>query len=234
MKNGQTPKKLIALDVISLLLILLSFLNVFLRTPVEVNMGLVQKVFYFHVAYAWIGMLSFLVAAVSSILYLKNQKTIFDSAAESAVEIGLVFTLIAIITGSIWAKPIWNTWWTWDPRLTTTSIMALIYVGYIFLRHSLENPDKKRKITAVFCIVGCLSVPLTFFSIRGARSIHPVVIAGENTGMNLTPLMVQALIFAILSFSVFYIALLWHRVRLSSLNEEVERMKNQLEEEIDV
>ena len=217
MQNGQTPKKLITLDVISLLLILLSFLNVFLRTPVELNMGLVQKVFYFHVAYAWIGMVSFLVAAVSSILYLKNQKPIFDS-----------------VTGSIWAKPIWNTWWTWDPRLTTTSIMALIYVGYIFLRHSLENPDKKRKITAVFCILGCLSVPLTFFSIRGARSIHPVVIAGENTGMNLSPLMVQALIFAILAFSVFYIALLWHRVRLSSLNEEVERMKNQLGEEIDV
>ena len=120
MKNGQTPKKLIVLDVISLLLILLSFLNVFLRTPVELNMGLVQKVFYFHVAYAWIGMVSFLVAAVSSIIYLKNQKTVFDSVAESAVEIGLVFTLIAIITGSIWAKPIWNTWWTWDPRLTTT------------------------------------------------------------------------------------------------------------------
>ncbi|HNY93607.1 MAG TPA: cytochrome c biogenesis protein CcsA, partial [Flexilinea sp.] len=118
--NMQIPKKLKILDWFSFFLILFTCWLIFYKTPVEMNMGLVQKIFYFHVAYAWIGMVSFLVAAISAVIFLRKGLFIYDAVTESAVEIGLVFTLIAIITGSIWARPIWNTWWTWDPRLTTT------------------------------------------------------------------------------------------------------------------
>jgi len=224
------PKKLLFLDIIAGILIVCALGMVFFYAPIETNMGLVQKVFYFHMAYAWIGMLSFLVATVFSILYLVKANSNFDLASESAVEIGLVFTLIAIASGSIWAKPIWNTWWTWDPRLTTTTIMALIYAGSIFLRQSLDNPEKKGRLLAIYCIIGCASVPLTFFSIRGYRSIHPVIIGGSGEGMNMTPEMIQTMIFSVAAVTVFYLALLGHRYLYAKLREEIETAKLDLED----
>jgi heme exporter protein C len=231
--NMQIPKKLKILDWFSFFLILFTCWLIFYKTPVEMNMGLVQKIFYFHVAYAWIGMVSFLVAAISAIIFLRKGLVIYDAVTESAVEIGLVFTLIAIITGSIWARPIWNTWWTWDPRLTTTSIMALIYAGYLFLRGSLDNPEKRRKITSIYSIIGCLSVPLTFFSIRGVRSIHPVVFGGDTPDFNMDSQMLRTMLIAIAVFSIFYIAVMWHRIRLAELKEEIEQLKLTSEEDHD-
>ncbi len=228
--NEKTSGKLHLIDFIAAALVLLAFGNIIFRTPIERSMGMVQKVFYFHVACAWLGMLSFIFAALFSASYLKNRQIKLDIAAESAVEIGLVFTILAVLSGSIWAKPVWNTWWTWDPRLTTTTIMGFIYISYLFLRNSLENQDKMRKIAAVFCIIGGLSVPLTYFSIRGARSIHPVVIGSGASGMNMTPEMLQAMIFSVIAFTVFYIAVLLHRIELGKLDVEIE-MLNQIWQE---
>ena len=155
------PKKYLLLDIIATILILCAAAMVFLYAPTETNMGLVQKVFYFHVAYAWVGMLSFVVACAFSIVYLSKKDLRCDLASEAAVEIGLVFTLLAVGSGSIWARPIWNTWWTWDPRLTTTTIMALVYIGSMFLRKSIDDPNKRGRILSIYCIIGCASVPLT-------------------------------------------------------------------------
>ena len=108
---------------------------------------------------------------------------------------GLVFFLIAITLGSIWARPIWNTWWTWDPRLTTATITELIYIAYFMVRGAIENPDLRARISAVYTLVGSASVPLTFFSIRLLRTIHPVVIAGNNDAQStfaMTPHMLTA------------------------------------------
>src|SRR5690606_14268935 len=124
-------KKLKILSYVAFFMVLGAFAMVLFYAPIEQNMGIVQKVFFFHVSAAWIGMLAFLVAAVCGILYLTKKRMLFDPIAFSAVEIGLLFTAIANFSGMIWAKPIWNTWWTWDPRLTTMTIMAFTYIGYL-------------------------------------------------------------------------------------------------------
>ena len=126
---GPKPIGLKILDILSIVLLLIATWMVFFYAPMEAVMGNVQRVFYFHVSTAWVGMLSFLVAAIAGIAYLVSKKTNWDIVEVSAVEIGLVFSIIAVASGSIWARPIWNTWWTWDPRLTTVTIMILIYAA---------------------------------------------------------------------------------------------------------
>src|SRR4030042_1369982 len=127
------PSFLILLDILTTLLVVIAITMVFSYAPVEAVMGDVQKVFYFHVASLWVGMLGFLAAAAASIFYLRTNRNIWDLIAVSSVEISLVFFLTGIITGSIWARPVWNTWWTWDPRLTSAAIVELVYAAYIIL-----------------------------------------------------------------------------------------------------
>jgi len=223
-------KKLSFLAIFTGMLILLAFGLVLFYAPVEQNMGMVQKVFYFHVAAAWLGMLGFLVAAVCAVLYLRNGKLSLDAVAASSVEIGLLFTAIANFTGMIWARPVWNTWWTWDPRLTTITIMAFTYLGYLLLRRSSEEREKRARFSAIYAILGVLSVPLTFLSAHLLRSIHPVIFLGSSPEMAMNSAMYRALFLGLFSFSVLYLALLWQRFRLGRLQEEVDRLR-QLENE---
>jgi len=223
------PRFLTILDVISVILLLVATGMVFFYAPMEAVMGQVQRVFYFHVATAWVGMLAFGVAAVAGIAYLRTADRKWDIAGLGAVEVGMVFTLICIITGSIWARPIWNTWWTWDPRLTTATIMELIYAAYLMLRAGIDDPSRRARFGAVYAIVGFISVPLTFFSARLFRTIHPVVIGtnqpGATGGFDMTPAMLQTFLFGLFTFSVIFIDLLWHRIRLGKLSDKVEQLK---------
>jgi heme exporter protein C len=202
---------------------------VFFYAPMEAVMGNVQRVFYFHVAAGWVGMLGFLVAAVAGVIYLITSGQKWDRMGLAAVEIGMVFALINVITGSIWARPIWNTWWTWDPRLTTATIMLLIYAAYLLLRQGLDDPDRRARFGAVYAIVGFLSVPLTFFSARLFRTIHPVVVGTNQPGatgaFDMTPIMLQTFLFSLLVFTFIFVDLLWHRIRLGKLADQVEQMK---------
>jgi heme exporter protein C len=195
-------------------------------------MGPVQKVFYFHVSAGWVGMLGFLVAAIAGIVYLRTGKRQWDIVEVAAVEIGMAFGIINIITGSIWARPIWNTWWTWDPRLTTATIMELIYAAYLMLRQGIEEPDRRARFGAVYAIIGFISVPLTFFSIRIFRTIHPVVIGTNEPGalgsFDMTPKMLQTFMFSLLVFTLIFADLLWHRIRLGKLADRVEQLKLKL------
>ena len=196
--------------------------------PMERTMGIVQKVFYFHVAANWLGMLSFVVAAGAAVAYLVTRKRKWDTLEVAAVEIGLVFSFIGVVSGSIWARPIWNTWWTWDPRLITVTIMLLVYVAYLMLRRGMSTPEQRARFGAVYAIVGLISVPLTFFSVRLYRTIHPVVVgkneAGAQGAFDMTVAMRHTLFASLFAFTVLYIALLWHRYRLG-------RAMNRLEEE---
>ncbi|MBI4928708.1 MAG: cytochrome c biogenesis protein CcsA, partial [Anaerolineae bacterium] len=178
------PRLLLVVDAIALLALAVATAMVFFYAPVERVMGPVQKVFYFHVAAGWVGMLGFLAAVVAGVASLITRKSIWDLVGLGAIEIGLTFMLINIITGSIWARPIWNTWWTWDPRLTTATIMELVYAAYLMLRQGVEDPEKRARFGAVYAIIGFISVPLTFFSIRIYRTIHPVVIGGADPTVN--------------------------------------------------
>ena len=202
---------------------------VFLYAPQERTMGEVQRIFYFHVPSAWVSFLAFLATFVAGIAYLRGGNRRWDIVARSSVEVGLLFTVMTIITGSIWARPAWNTWWTWDPRLTTYTIMALIYVAYIMLRQGLEDPERRARFAAVYGIVGFISVPITFMSIRWWRTIHPVVIgSGSATaqgGFDMTSRMLVTFLFSLFTFTVLYFCFLANRVRLENLAERVEQLK---------
>jgi len=226
------PRLLKMLNVVTGLFLAAAILMVFFYAPIEAVMGLVQKVFYFHVAAGWTGMLGFFVAFVAGIIYLITHKRIWDIVGLAGVEIGLVFMLICIITGSIWARPIWNTWWTWDPRLTTATIMELVYAAYLMLRQGIEDPDRRARFGAVYAILGFLSVPLTFFSIRIFRTIHPVVIGGSDpnaTGsFDMTAKMLQTFMFSLVTFSILFVDVLWHRIRMGKFADQLEQLKMRL------
>ncbi len=223
------PRLLTVLDYATAALILAATAMVFFYAPEEAVMGQVQRVFYFHVSAGWVGMLGFLVAAIAGIFFLRTGRHNWDIVGLAAVEIGMAFAFINIVTGSIWARPIWNTWWTWDPRLTTATVMELIYAAYLMLRAGIEDPDRRARFGAVYAIVGFVSVPLTFFSARLFRTIHPVVIGTSDPGaqgaFDMTPPMLQTFMFSLFVFSVFFADLLWHRVRLGRLSDKVEQLK---------
>ncbi len=232
MNDQKAPLGLTLLTAVAILLIVTAGGLVFFYAPREIVMGEVQRVFYFHVASAWVGMLSFVVAAVAGVVYLTRRTRTWDLVGVSSVEIGMVFGLIAIVSGSIWARPVWNTWWTWDPRLVTTTIMELVYAAYVLLRQGVEDPERRARFGAVYAIVGVLTVPITFLSIRFLRTIHPVVIGSGNAAaqgaFDMTPPMLQTFMISLLAFSVMYFALLWHRVRLARRADELEMRRAEL------
>jgi len=226
------PRALKVLSWISGLLFAAALLMTLFYAPREAVMGDVQRVFYFHVASGWVGALSFLVAAAAGVAFLIRGDRRRDAIGLGSVEIGLVFSLATVVSGSVWARPIWNTWWTWDPRLVTVSVMILVYLAYLLLRQGIEDPDRRARFAAAYAIVGFLSVPLTFLSIRIFRTIHPIVVgSGDPSAMgafDMTVPMLQTFLFSLLTFTVLYVTLLWHRVRLQSLAETVEQLKLKL------
>jgi heme exporter protein C len=223
------PRLLQILDGVTAVLFAVAVGLVFFYAPLERTMGQVQRVFYFHVATAWVGMLGFLVAAVVGVIYLIRKERRYDIVGLAAVEISLVFFFITIVSGSIWARPSWGTWWTWDPRLTTATIVELVYAAYLMLRSGIEDPDRRARFGAVYAILGFLSVPLTFASIRLLRTIHPVVIGGGSAAaegeFSMTPKMLQTFLFSLLVFSFLFVDLLWHRIRLGRLADKVEQLR---------
>lgn len=223
------PRMLVILDVVTVLLFLTAVGMVFFYAPLEAVMGQVQRVFYFHVANAWVGMLGFMVAAIAGIAFLRKGDRKWDIVGLSAIEISFVFFFTAIVSGSIWARGSWGTWWTWDPRLTTAAICELVYAAYFLLRQGIEDPDRRARFGAVYAILSFISVPLTFISIRIFRTIHPVIIgsgaAGAQGSFDMTPKMLQTFIFSLITFSFIFADLLWHRIRLGKLAEETENLR---------
>jgi heme exporter protein C len=225
------PKWLTFLNGLSLLLFLAALAVIFLYAPLEARMNYVQKVFYIHISTAWVGMLGFIAAAASGVLFLVTKNLKWDVVELAAVEISLVFFLIAIVTGSIWAKPSWGTWWTWDARLTTAAILEMIYLAYLLLRQGIEDPERRARFGAVYTLIGGISVPVTFLSIRLWQTIHPAIIgtasAQSQGGFAMAPAMLHTMFFALFTFSIIFVTLLWHRIRLGQLAEKIEQHKLQ-------
>ena len=224
------PKGLIVLTILSILLFLGALGMVFLYAPLEATMNYVQKIFYFHISNAWVGMLGFIVAAIAGVAYLVKKDMKWDIVEMAAVEISLVFFLIAILTGSIWARPSWGTWWTWEPRLTTAAILEMIYIAYLLLRQGIDDPERRARFGAVYTLVGAISVPITFLSIRIWQTINPVVIGGSGGTykFGMTPEMLTTMFFGLATFSVIFATLLWYRIRLGRLADDVEKLKLQV------
>ena len=230
----EKPIGLTIMNILSAVLLGIAFYLALVFAPMELNMGNVQRIFYFHVSVGWVGMMGFFLALVAGIVYLITGKKRWDIVGVAGVEVGLVFCLLNIISGSVWAKATWNTWWVWEPRLITATIMELIYVAYMMLRKSIDEPGRRARFGAIYAIVGFASVPLTFFSIRIWQTIHPVVIAsgdsGAASGMNMTPDMKIAFFFALFTFTVIGITMIWHRIRLGFLSEKIEQLKMKMVE----
>jgi heme exporter protein C len=226
------PRNLKILTGITIALFVIALFMVFIYAPREAVMGDVQRVFYFHVAAGWVGAVAFLVTAIAGGVYLAKRDRKWDRVAVASVEIGVVFTFINIVSGSIWARPIWNTWWTWDPRLVTATIMLLLYLAYLMLRQGIDDPDRRARFGSVYGIMAFISVPITFLSIRIFRTIHPVVIgSGDPTAegsFDMEPAMLQAFMFSLLTFTFIYATLLWYRIRLGRLSEVVEERKMEM------
>lgn len=193
---------------------------------------IVQRIFYIHMGCNFAVLGSFLVSLIASIAYLFTRRLDWDRLAQAGVEVGLVFGLGTTITGAIWAKPTWNTYWTWDPRLTTVTITVLIYVAYLLFRNGIDNRQTRARFGSIYAIFAFLSLPLTYFSARWFRSIHPVVFSEGNAdakgGFNVGSTMVTTLEVAALSFVVLMCAMLILRFRQLRVVDRVEELREEL------
>ena len=228
---GASHRGLLILTIISAALMLAAAFGALAVAPSAVGLTpdetAAQRIIYFHVPVAWLSMLAFGVTAIGSVVYLITSKRLWDSLAVSSAELGIVFTLAAMASGSLWAKPAWNTWWTWDPRLTTYTIMFLLYVAYFMLRSAMDDPARRARFAAVYGIFAFLSVPITFMSIRWWRTIHPVLI-DPKSGFGLSKNMMPVFFLSLIAFTLFYVVLLIYRVRLERSREQVDALKEQL------
>jgi heme exporter protein C len=185
-----------------------------------------QRIIYFHIATAWVGFLAFFVTFVGGLAFLRSQKRIWDIVALSSAEIGTVFMLGVLVSGSIWAKPAWGVWWVWDERLTISLIQFLVYVGYLMLRSAVEDPTRRARFGAVYGIVAFISVPINFIAIRLWRTQHPLMFGTEGGG--LSDNMMFAFFFSLATFTVWYVTLMWHRIRLERLRDGLEQLKQKM------
>jgi len=201
----------IPFQLVTYLSMLIALYAIFIYAPVEKTMGVIQKIFYIHVPSAFLAYLAFFITFITSIAYLVRKDSKWDRIAHCAVETGVIFCTIVLITGPIWAKPIWNVWWTWDPRLTTTLILWFTYAAYLMLRRAVKE-NQRANLSAVFGIIGFINVPITFFSIRLWRTIHPVVITSQ--GLNMSGPMKLTLMATLLAFCFLFFALLISRIRI--------------------
>ncbi len=211
------------------LLLLTAIYMIFLYVPTERVMGPIQKIFYFHLSCALGAFLSFVTAFVCGLLYLIKKDLKWDILGAASVEIGLVFTTLVLITGMLWGRPIWNTWWTWDPRLTTSLILWFIYASYFILRSSVERQEKRAVFCAVLAIVGFADVPIVFLSARLWRTIHPVVIRASSIDM--APEMIATLVMSLLAFTSIWVVLLSQRTKALTLAGKIRFLEKKLDGE---
>ena len=212
------------LGTILILNMILALYMAFLGAPKETTMGDLQRIFYFHVPAAIAGLIAFAINFAASLLYVIRKDRRWDNLALSAAEIGVMFLLMVLVTGPIWAKPAWFVWWTWSPRLTLSLVLCLLYVAYLLIRNYIEDPDRKAMVAAVFGIVAFIDVPLVWFSIRWWRDLHPSPML--ETG-GLSPSMRPAFLVCLSAFLVLLIYLLRRRYYLQSMHDDLERLERQ-------
>jgi heme exporter protein C len=209
------------LAIITLALLSYGLYCALVLAPTEQTMGAVQRIFYYHVPSAWVAFLLFFANFIASIKYLVGRKPGTDAFALATAEVGVVFCTVVLVTGPIWAKPVWGIWWTWDARLTSTLVLWLIYVSYLLLRRYAAG-GQTPVLAAALAIFGFVDVPLVYMSIRWFRTQHPqpVIGGGENSGM--APAMWHALLVNFAAFLLFGILVTWLRYTMEVMRVQVE------------
>jgi len=211
------------LAIVTALLLSFALYQALIVAPTEFTMGDVQRIFYYHVPSAWTAFLLFLINFVASVVYLIRRDPKADILALVSAEVGVVFCTVVLITGPIWARPVWGIWWTWDLRLTLTLVLWLIYVSYLMLRR-FSTSSQTPKLAAVVAILGALDVPLVYFSIWFFRTQHPSPVIGG--GGSLDPRMAHVLLINWAAFSCLAWLLCWTRYRLEVVTREVEESRS--------
>ena len=215
----MTQGRIFAAAALTALLMLASQYAIWIWSPVEATMGLIQKIFYTHVALAWWGFVCFFLVFVFSALYLLRGRERDHLLAGAAGEIGVLYSGLVLLTGMAWAKASWNTWWTWDPRLSTALVMWFVYSGYLLVRQLDPAEARIRTAAAVLGIVAFLDVPLVFLSARMWRSAHPSVVASREGG--LPEAMAVTLAISLLAWGALFGLMFWLRARQLELKQRL-------------
>lgn len=208
---------------LSFILFVAALYLVFIYVPTEEVMGIVQRIFYLMVPMGWLSLLSFLIIFIGSILYLVKRQSKWDTLAYSSAEVGIIFTTLALIIGSIWAKPIWGVWWTWEPRLTATLVLWFIYIAYLVVRSFATEESRGARFAAVVGIIGFIDIPIVVLATTMWRGIHPGPLIFQQGG--LAPAMLLTLLVSIAAFTALYALLLMQRVSLKNDEIEIKRLK---------
>lgn len=230
-QRETAPRLLMPLTIFTIVAVTIGLLMALFYAGVDDLQGAIQKIFYIHMPSFFGAFLAFGATVVGGVQYLRTRNIKWDTLALAGVEVGLALSLVNLTTGAIWARPIWNTWWTWDPRLTSAAIMCLTYAAYLMLRGGIENPDTRRRFASVYGIIAIVTVILTLVIIRlPTPTIHPAVIGDSQAtaeGVStLTPSMRVTLMVSLFIWGVFVpVTLMWHRIRLQNLIERVQLLK---------
>ncbi len=201
---------------LAILAVAATYIRAIAFTPVEAIQGAAQKIFYVHAPSAWVAFLAFALVAVAGLLYLWLRDERLDRIAESSAEVGVVFTTVVLISGPLWGKPVWGTWWTWDARLTLTLFLWFIYVGYLVLRGAIDDRTMRARYSAVLGALGALLIPFIHLSVYLFRTLHPKPIVLKPDRPSLPGEMLTTLLIAFLAFTLLYIALVRARYRYAT------------------
>jgi heme exporter protein C len=200
--------------------------QMFLTLPDEAMQGAIYRILFFHAPAAIVGMIGYFVALVFSVLYLSSGKFRYDSLAASIVEVSLVFSVVNIVTGSIWARIIWGIWWTWDYRLTSALVCVLIFAGYLMLRRAIEEPTQRARLSAALCIFGCIDVVIVWKSIEWFRNQHPGPVLDIRTGGgHMDPAMQHVFYLNFYAILMMAIALVLIRTRQEATAREIDSLR---------
>ncbi len=208
------------------LLLAYNLYQIFLVLPDEAMQGAIYRIIFFHVPAAITGMVGYFVALVLSILYLSSGNFRYDSLAASVVEVSIVFSVLNIVTGSIWARIIWGIWWTWDYRLTSALVCVLIFSGYLMLRRAIDEPTQRARLSAALAIFGCIDVVIVWKSIEWFRTQHPGPVLSIRTGGgNIDPAMERMLYLNFLAILMIAVALVLVRTRQEGMAREIDSLR---------
>ena len=206
--------------VVSAALMAVTLYLVHFWVPTEQNLGVSQRIFYFHVPLGWIGMLSIVIVAVASVMHLLTGRQRWDDLAYSTAELGIIYASLILVTGAIWGKPVWGVWWTWDPKLTTTLVLWFIYVGYLMARAYGPAGTQGRRFASVIALIGAIDAPIIYMATNWWRTAHPE----NNVPGGLDGRILLTLLVSVLAFTVLYVYLLLERYLLRKSESELDEL----------
>lgn len=205
---------------------LVTIYMVFMWVPTEQNLGVSQRIFYFHVPLGWIGMVSIFVVGIASVIHLLTKKNLWDAIAYSAAELGVIFATLILITGAVWAKPVWGVWWSWDPKLTTTLILWFVYVGYLMVRSFSPRGSQGRRYASVVALLGAIDAPIIYLASIWWRTAHPNLNIGPlaESDSDLDSKMLITFFVSLITFTIFYVYVMLERIQMRKCEDDLDEV----------